>query len=119
MYGQGKTRGKVGVLGVEAATNQACAVIKPSSKIMMDYLYFYLQISYEALRSLGQGAGQPNLNLSIVKGFPVPLPSEIDQMRFVKVCQSVGSFNKRSFSAAQDSSEFFSALSQKAFSGQL
>jgi len=119
MYGQGKTRGKVGILGVEAATNQACAVIKPSSKIMMEYLYFYLQISYEALRSLGQGAGQPNLNLSIVKGFPVPLPSEIDQMRFVKVCQSVGRFKKISFAVARDSSEFFSALSQKAFSGQL
>jgi type I restriction enzyme S subunit len=119
MYGQGKTRGKVGVLGVEAATNQACAVIKPSSKIMMEYLYFYLKISYEALRSLGQGAGQPYLNLSIVKGFPVPLPSEIDQMRFVKVCESVGNFSKRSSSATQDSSEFFKALSQKAFSGQL
>ena len=119
MYGQGKTRGKVGVLGVEAATNQACAVIKPSSKIMMEYLYFYLKISYEALRSLGQGAGQPNLNLSIVKGFPVLLPSEVDQMRFLKVSESVGNFSKRSLSAIQDSSEFFKALSQKAFSGEL
>ena len=27
LYGQGKTRGKVGVLGIEAATNQACAAI--------------------------------------------------------------------------------------------
>ena len=119
MYGQGKTRGKVGILGVEAATNQACAVIKPSSKILMEYLYFYLQISYEALRSLGQGAGQPNLNLSIVKGFPVPLPSELDQLRFVKVCESVGNLSKRSLSATQDSSEFFNALSQKAFRGEL
>lgn len=119
MYGQGKTRGKVGVLGIEAATNQACAVIKPSSKVMMEYLYFYLQISYEALRSLGQGAGQPNLNLSIVKGFPVPLPNQVDQMNFVKVCESVGNFRGRNFVAAQKSGDFFKATSQKAFSGQL
>ncbi|MBO3277439.1 restriction endonuclease subunit S [Pseudomonas schmalbachii] len=119
MYGQGKTRGKVGVLGVEAATNQACAVVRPSSKIMMGYLYFYLQVSYEALRSLGQGAGQPNLNLSIVKSFPVPLPSEVEQMDFVRLYESVGILRGRSAVATQESSDFFNSLSQKAFAGQL
>lgn len=29
MYGQGQTRGRAGVLGIEAATNQACAALKP------------------------------------------------------------------------------------------
>lgn len=33
MYGQGKTRGQVGILGVPASTNQACAVLSPSEKM--------------------------------------------------------------------------------------
>ena len=31
MYGQGATRGKVGILGFDAATNQACAAITPKN----------------------------------------------------------------------------------------
>src|ERR1035437_4836668 len=33
MYGQGKTRGKVAMLGIEAATNQACAALLPKKEI--------------------------------------------------------------------------------------
>ena len=33
MYGQGKTRGQVGLLKIEACTNQAVAAIVPSKKI--------------------------------------------------------------------------------------
>lgn len=33
MYGQGKTRGQVALLGIEAATNQACAAILPRKGI--------------------------------------------------------------------------------------
>ena len=43
MYGQGKTRGQVGVLGVEAATNQACAAIILRPGYEMNYYYQYLQ----------------------------------------------------------------------------
>ena len=119
MYGQGKTRGKVGMLGVESATNQACAVIKPSSNVMREYLYIYLQLSYELLRSLGQGAGQPNLNLSIVKAFPVPLPSENEQRRFVNVSEYIKGVKNKNTDASEKSVGFFNSLSQKAFSGKL
>ncbi len=119
MYGQGKTRGNVGVLGVKAATNQACAVIRPSTKVHMDYLFFYLKMSYESLRSLGQGAGQPNLNLSIVKGFPVPLPSETLQRDFVGIYKSIEAVRERKMVSEEETSNLFKSLNQKAFSGEL
>jgi type I restriction enzyme S subunit len=119
MYGQGKTRGKVGVLGVEAATNQACAVINPSSKVMMDYLYMYLLLSYESLRCLGQGGGQPNLNLSIVKNFPVLLPSESQQKLFVNICSYAREIESKAVASCQGSKNFFDSLCQKAFKGEL
>lgn len=119
MYGQGKTRGKVGILGVEAATNQACAVIKPSPRVIMEYLYMYLRLSYDSLRALGQGAGQPNLNLSIVKGYPVPVPREKEQRNFVDILQKVEKMISRSGHGADEVDVFFNSLSQKAFNGEL
>ena len=35
MYGQGKTRGKVAILGIEASTNQACGAIIPNTDIVV------------------------------------------------------------------------------------
>lgn len=39
MYGQSVTRGRVGILGIEAATNQACAAILPSEVLDTGFLY--------------------------------------------------------------------------------
>src|SRR5262249_13914174 len=58
LYGQGKTRGKVGRLAIEAATNQACAAILPDSRIDVRYLFYYLQYSYDRLRALSNTGGQ-------------------------------------------------------------
>lgn len=119
MYGQGKTRGKVGILGVDAATNQACAVLKPSDKINMLYLYNYLRLSYDRLRALGQGGGQPNLNSGIVKNFEILVPPKEQQEHFVDVVTKVNKLLKSSEVFAGDTISCFNSLSQKAFAGEL
>ena len=80
MYGQGVTRGKVAILGIEAACNQACAAIN-SNDNMVDtkYLYYYLSFRYEVIRSLAHGGQQQNLNLNIVRDFPVAYPNKKDE----------------------------------------
>jgi len=82
MYGVGKTRGESGILKIPAATNQACAAILPSVNFNTSYLHQYLQHQYETLRGLGRGAQQTNLNLDIVKKFPLTLPPLPLQNRF-------------------------------------
>lgn len=80
MYGQGITRGKVAILGIEASTNQACASIQPdASKVKLQFLYHYLSWSYDRLRTLSHGAQQANLNAKIVAGLKVTLPTIIEQ----------------------------------------
>ena len=75
MYGQGVTRGKVGVLGIEAASNQACAAIQPATDAVNNrYLYHYLTLQYEELRHMAHGGQQQNLNLDIVRDFPLAYP---------------------------------------------
>ena len=62
MYGQGKTRGRTAKLGVDATTNQACAVLHniDNSKVLTDYLWIYLMNEYDRLRELASGNNQPN-----------------------------------------------------------
>lgn len=75
MYGQGVTRGKVAVLGIEAASNQACAAIQPiTDAVDSRYLYHYLTHQYDELREMAHGGQQQNLNLDIVRDFPIVYP---------------------------------------------
>lgn len=75
MYGQGKTRGMTGYLATECSTNQACACILPSKGVNQRFLWQYMILSYDTLRNMAKGGNQPNLNIGIIKQFPVLMPS--------------------------------------------
>ena len=87
MYGQGKTRGKVGMLGMPAATNQACAAILPSTSIDPFFLYVQLSMMYAHLRAMGRGGNQENLNLRMIKSLPVLVPPPDLVNRFLAIRQ--------------------------------
>ena len=74
MYGQGKTRGKVAILGIDATINQACAAISLNKDVSNDYVLFYLAHNYEEIRKLSNTGNQENLNGNIIKSIFVPLP---------------------------------------------
>ncbi len=85
MYGQGITRGRVALLGIEAATNQACASITPhdESKVSSRFLYYFFEYHYEDLRKLGHGANQRNMNAALIRGFPLAFPKPEAQAEVV------------------------------------
>ena len=83
MYGQGKTRGMAGYLGVKACTNQACACILPSNNINQKFLWQFFMLSYDNLREMGKGGNQPNLNSNIIKDYLVLYPPMKIQEQFV------------------------------------
>ena len=74
LYGQGKTRGKVAVLGVEAATNQACASIVLTPSVSRDFVFHFLASRYDAIRGLSNSGSQENLNGQIVKSLLIAFP---------------------------------------------
>ncbi|MBL9005056.1 MAG: restriction endonuclease subunit S [Myxococcales bacterium] len=93
MYGQGKTRGQVSVLGMESTINQACAAIGFSVDLatLRCYVKILLMKQYDEMRSLAAGGAQPNLNLQKIKEIKVPLPPLPEQKRIVaKVEQLMG-----------------------------
>jgi type I restriction enzyme, S subunit len=118
MYGQGSTRGRTAMLGIEATTNQACAAILPSPKVAPIYLWTFLRMSYERLRDLGRGGNQPNLNLSMVRSFPMPLPPTETQGRFVKVGRQIGDLRAAQERYRTEAEALFSSLVHRAFRGE-
>ncbi|HZX17447.1 MAG TPA: restriction endonuclease subunit S [Pseudomonas sp.] len=85
MYGQGKTRGQVAKLGIEATTNQACAAIIPKSGHSHEFLFQYLQAEYENIRSMSNGGGQNNLSAGLIKEIPVPVPPLAEQTKIAQI----------------------------------
>ena len=74
MYGA--TIGKTAKLGVDATTNQACAVLFniQNKRISTDYLWLYIQSQTDKLKSMAYGGAQPNINAGIIANYNVPLP---------------------------------------------
>lgn len=80
MIGEGKTRGKVGILEIAACNNQNCAAIWVSeTPIRSHFIYYWLMFQYEQTRQLGSGNNQPAMNKSVVERVAFPLPSLEEQ----------------------------------------
>ncbi len=82
MYGEGKTRGRCAELRIPATTNQALAAIQLAEPLRQ-YVRLVLEASYESMRKAASGGVQPNLNLSLVRAIPIPLPPLAEQHRIV------------------------------------
>lgn len=74
MYGQGKTRGQVAILGLDAAINQACAAIQLGEGVNRDYVFQQLQYRYDAIRAMSNTGSQENLNAELIREIAFPLP---------------------------------------------
>lgn len=81
LFGQGPTLGRAAIIGIEAATNQACACILPNPSMDNEFVFYFLKRQYQRLRSLARGANQPNLNLAIIKDLEIPRLPISDQIR--------------------------------------
>lgn len=119
MYGQGKTRGQIGMLGIDATTNQACGVMPPSDKMNFNFLFKLLQLNYEDLRSLGRGGNQPNLNSALLKSYEVINPPIDLQKLFAERVAIIEEQKAIAQKSLEKSEELFNSLLQKAFKGEL
>ena len=119
MYGQGKTRGQIGMLGIEATTNQACGVLSPSNKMNFNFLFHLLQLNYEDLRSLGRGGNQPNLNSGLLKNYIIFNPPIKLQNQFAERVQVIEQQKAIAQKSLEKSEALFNSLLQKAFKGEV
>lgn len=124
MYGEGKTRGQVSELAIEATINQACAaIIADQDRVSKNYLKLTLQAYYLEMRELAEGGNQPNLNLNKIKEFVVPLPPLPEQHEIVRRVETLFAFADRlqaRYQAARSQVDQLNpALLAQAFRGEL
>ena len=83
MYGA--TIGKVSIWGIDASTNQACAVARPIAGVVSsEFLYHFLSSERAALVGEGKGGAQPNISQGLLKAWPIALPPLDEQRRIVE-----------------------------------
>jgi len=88
MYGA--TVGRTGILGIDAATNQACCAFFPDPNLLDKmFLFFWLQYVRPVLARQSVGAAQPNISQQILRQLPIPLPPLEEQKRIAGVLRLV------------------------------
>ena len=84
------TLGETCILDIDAATNQAIAGLTVKSDIIYrEYLYYYLFSLKSVVDNLGRGVAQNNINMSILRNLPVPLPPLDEQRKIAAVLDKV------------------------------
>lgn len=123
MYGQGLTRGKAAILGINACTNQAVCVLKPNDKLFNRYLFYYFMNNYWEFRGEAVGGNQPNYSAKIISSWNINLPSPPEQHEIVRLIDSLLARERKAQEAAKQalgSIELMKkAILAKAFRGEL
>lgn len=124
MIGEGKTRGQVALLNIEAAHNQnTAAILVSKTPCVPKYIYYFLVLNYENTRRVGSGNNQKALNKERVRALRFPFTSFAEQALIVQeiesrlsVCDSV---EKTVDTALQQAEVLQKSILKKAFEGRL
>lgn len=82
MYGA--TIGRMGVLGVPAASNQAVCALSGPVDCLADFVEYAMLAGRERLLLEAVGGGQPNINQETVRAFRTPVPPLAEQQQIVQ-----------------------------------
>ena len=116
----GATVGRLGILGIQATTNQAvCHIIPNSLRADLRYMFHSLSNQVSYLVGRGVGGAQPNISQGIIKSLAISLPPLDLQHRFAAIVESVEhqKVSQRAHLAELDT--LFASLQSRAFRGDL
>ncbi|WP_288382074.1 restriction endonuclease subunit S [uncultured Acinetobacter sp.] len=119
MYGQGITRGKVAILGIEATTNQACCAIKLKDYFDTQFIFQNLMNRYDEIRDLSNDGGQKNLSAGIIKDISINIPSKAEQTKIASFLSAVDEKISQLTQKHELLSQYKQGMMQKLFSQQI
>ena len=116
----GATVGRLGILGMQATTNQAVCHIIPNP-LRADFRYMFHCLSNQVAYLVGRGVGgaQPNISQRLVKSLTIPLPPLGRQRRFAAIVTSVEQQKARQRAHLTELNTLFASLQSRAFRGDL
>jgi type I restriction enzyme S subunit len=119
------TIAKVGILGIDAATNQAIAGIQIKDVQIIDqkYLFYCLKSFGFSLLTVGRGMAQRNINQTILRSLKIPFPSLEEQKRIVtyldKISKTVEYLKRFQQKTNEELEKLVPSILDKAFKGGL
>ena len=121
MYGA--TIGKLSIWGIDAATNQACAVGVCGAALRNEFLYYFLASEKRNLVKAGKGGAQPNISQGIIKEWAINLPPLAEQHRIVAKIEELFSELDQGVASLKTAREqlkvYRQSLLKNAFEGKL
>lgn len=118
MYGQGKTRGQVAILDIDATINQACVAITLNDGINKDFVYQQLLYRYDNIRKLSNNGSQENLNAGLIRYIGFPLGSLTEQTKIANTLTTYDNAIKTTEQLIGVKERYFRELSKKLFTLQ-
>ncbi|WP_277622002.1 restriction endonuclease subunit S [Elizabethkingia anophelis] len=120
MYGQGKTRGKVAILNIEATTNQACGAIITNEEVLNSFFAFQNLVKrYDEIRDLSNQGSQENLSGGIIKGIKITFPKLSEQIKITSFLSLIDERIQTQNKIIEELKLLKNTLSKKIISGQL
>lgn len=83
LAGQGKTKGMVAYMKIDATGNQSLASINPNWRIKSSFFFYYLKACYRILRGTAGEGQRDGLNLQIIGSLKVLIPNLSEQEAIV------------------------------------
>jgi type I restriction enzyme, S subunit len=77
MYGA--TIGKVGILNIEASTNQACCALANPKNVNPKFMFYWFIGNRAHIISMAYGGGQPNISQELIKQLRIYIPDIEEQ----------------------------------------
>ena len=116
----GATVGRLGILGIQATTNQAvCHIIPNTLRVDLRYMFHSLSNQVSYLIGRGVGGAQPNISQGIIKSLAIPLPPLDLQHRFAAIVESVEHQKASQRAHLAELDTLFASLQSRAFRGDL
>lgn len=112
LNGQGKTRGSVALLCVEATCNQSLVAMIPCDRaeLLPRFLLYHLQMRYQELRNLTGDSHRSGLNIGILNRLEVIFPSFSEQQRIASILKEQMGAVEKARTAAQERLRAIKAL---------
>ena len=104
--------GKVAINAVDMAINQDLKAlqIKDESKLLVRYLFRFLESKAQFLEEQGKGATVKGITLDVLKGLEIPLPPLPEQKRIAAILDKADAIHRKRQQAIQLADDFLRAV---------
>lgn len=123
MYGQGLTRGKAAILGINATTNQAVCALQPLELLTSEFLFYYFMKNYWQFREEAVGGNQPNYSAKMISNWLINLPTLPEQHEIVRLIDDLLARERAAQQAAEQALASIDLMKKsilaRAFRGEL